>query len=160
MPLKVKMLQLLIVLTLCLSALPFTATAQQILSVENHGNVTHYTFEDLLKLPQVEVTTSNDYVNEATTFSGPTLRSVLEQNGIGENDEIELHALNDFFIVAPAQDAYAYDVILAILKNGEKMSVRNKGPIWVIYPMSDYPELRGDVYNGRLVWQLDQIIAQ
>jgi hypothetical protein len=60
----------------------------------------------------------------------------------------------------PAGDAFTYDVILAVLRDGEVMSVRDKGPIWVIYPMDDYPELQDDVFNGRLVWQLKSISVE
>lgn len=147
-------------LTLCFFVLPFAGNAEQTLTVENNGEVTSYTMEDLLNMPQIEVTTMNNYVDEPTKFSGPLLRTLLEQSGIGENEEIELHALNDFFVSVPTADAYSYDVILAIHRNDEKMSVRDKGPIWVIYPMDDHAELFDDVYNGRLVWQLDKITAQ
>ena len=71
-----------------------------------------------------------------------------------------MQALNDFSVTVPAADAFNYDVILAVLKDGEKMPIRDKGPIWVIYPMDDHAELRDDLYNGRLVWQLKSITTQ
>jgi hypothetical protein len=37
------------------------------------------------------------------------------------------------------------------------MSVRENGPLWIIYPMSDHPELQAPIYNSRLVWQLTAI---
>ncbi len=40
------------------------------------------------------------------------------------------------------------------------MPVREKGPVWVIYPMDDNPELRNDLYNDRLVWQLKEISVE
>ena len=40
------------------------------------------------------------------------------------------------------------------LMNGEQMSIREKGPFWVIYPMSEHAELREPAYNDRLIWQL------
>ncbi|MGJ8546860.1 MAG: molybdopterin-dependent oxidoreductase [Sulfitobacter sp.] len=147
-------------LALFLLALPVSAHAQQVLTVEANGTEKSYSFEELSQLPQTEVMTKNDYVDATTRFSGPTLRMILEQNGIASGAEINMHALNDFFVTAPASDAYNYDVILALLMNGEPMSVRDKGPIWIIYPMDDHPELSDDLYNGRLVWQLDKITAK
>lgn len=151
---------ILVTLTLCLSAHSLAAQSSPILTVEANGTVASYTFEDLSSLPQVDVVTTNNYVDGMATFTGPTLRSVLEQNGIGPDDDILLHALNDFFTVAPASDAYNYDVILAILKNDQRMPIREQGPIWVIYPMDDHAELLDDIYNVRLVWQLNKIIQQ
>ena len=69
-------------------------------------------------------------------------------------------ALNDFAAELPASDAYDYEVILAVLRDGEAMSVREKGPIWVIYPMDDHPELQDEAYNDRLVWQLKEISVE
>ena len=33
------------------------------------------------------------------------------------------------------------------------MSVRDKGPIFVIYPFDEAPELYNETYFGRSVWQ-------
>ena len=71
-----------------------------------------------------------------------------------------MQALNDYSLIVPARDAFEYEVILAVLREGEPMSVREKGPIWVIYPMDSYPELQDDVYNDRLVWQLKSISVE
>ncbi|VFB10773.1 oxidoreductase molybdopterin binding subunit [Aeromonas salmonicida] len=34
------------------------------------------------------------------------------------------------------------------------LTLRNKGPLWIIYPLSEYPELNKEVYHSRMVWQL------
>ncbi len=34
------------------------------------------------------------------------------------------------------------------------MSIRENGPLWVIYPMSEHPELQEAIYTSRLIWQL------
>jgi hypothetical protein len=37
------------------------------------------------------------------------------------------------------------------------MAVRDKGPLFVIYPFDARPELRGAVYYSRSAWQLRTI---
>ncbi|MBW4961626.1 molybdopterin-dependent oxidoreductase [Sulfitobacter sp. CW3] len=143
-----------------LLALPSFGFAQTVLTVTNSENSATYTLEELLAMPQTTVVTTNDYVDELTTFQGPSLRFVLEKMDVDQNANLKMVALNDFASQVPAEDAFAYDVILAVLRNGEEMSVREKGPIWVIYPMDDNPELQDDVYNGRLVWQLKSISVE
>jgi hypothetical protein len=147
-------------ITCLVLGLPTVSAAQEILTVTNGESTVTYTFDELLALPQEIVTTTNDYVDDIATFQGPSLRSVLEKSDISRNAEIQLSAMNDFTISTPAEDAFSYDVILALLRDGEQMSVRDKGPIWVIYPMDDNPELRDDLYNGRLVWQLKSIAVE
>lgn len=140
--------------------LPSAAWTKDILTVENAGAIRNYTAGQLLSLPQTVVITKNDYVNSVSKFSGPSLKLILKQNDIGPGAKIKLNALNNFSNTIPASDAYQYNVILALRMNGKIMSVRNKGPIWVIYPMDEHPELKSDMYNGRMVWQLREIIAK
>jgi len=52
-------------------------------------------------------------------------------------------------------------VILAIKKNGEYIKIREKGPIWMIYPMDDYPELKKDLLTQyKLIWHVRTIIVE
>tara|TARA_Y100001001_G_scaffold104277_1_gene102035 strand:+ start:219 stop:692 length:474 start_codon:yes stop_codon:yes gene_type:complete len=145
------------ILAAALLILPTIGAAQTILTVSTPEQSATYTLEELLALPQTTVVTTNDYVDTATTFQGPRLRAVLEPLNVGPDATLKMVALNDFSSSVPAVDAFDYDVILAVLRDGEPMSVRDKGPIWVIYPMDDHAELRNDSFNGRLVWQLKTI---
>jgi hypothetical protein len=65
-------------------------------------------------------------------------------------------ALNDYVAHIPFSDVERYQLLLAIRLNGVEMSVRDKGPVWLIYPdgSADHsdPEIR-----DRMVWQLRRI---
>lgn len=140
--------------------LPATGFAQTVLSVTTPEDTVAFSFEDLLDMPQTTVVTKNDYVDHTTTFQGPRLSTLLEHFKIDRTETLQMVALNDFTAEVPASDAYDYEVILAVLRDGDRMSVRDKGPIWVIYPMDDHPELQDEAYNGRLVWQLKEISVE
>ncbi len=148
---------LLAVLSASLLAVPTLGYTQDILTVTTTDRSETFTLEEMLAMPQTTVVTKNNYVDEVTTFQGPSLRSVLEEMDVAPNATLKMVALNDFSSDIPAADAFSYEVILAVLLNGDTMSVREKGPIWVIYPMDGNPELEDDIYNGRLVWQLKSI---
>lgn len=148
---------LLAVLSASLLAVPTLGYTQDILTVTTTDRSETFTLEEMLAMPQTTVVTKNNYVDEVTTFQGPSLRSVLEEMDVAPDATLKMVALNDFSSDIPAADAFSYDVILAVLLNGDTMSVREKGPIWVIYPMDGNPELEDDIYNGRLVWQLKSI---
>jgi hypothetical protein len=131
-----------------------------ILSVAVDGTETSFTLEELLAMRQSSVVTANFYVSQVAHFQGPSLRSVLLATNVPPSATLTMVALNDYTVRVPARDAYDYKVILAVQRDGEPMSVRNKGPIWVIYPMDDHPELQGTAYNDRLVWQLRRVIVE
>ncbi|MBO9432455.1 molybdopterin-dependent oxidoreductase [Sulfitobacter sp. R18_1] len=140
--------------------LPSLVSAEAVLTVATPEQSTSFTLEELLAMPQAVVVTSNDYVDRSAKFQGPLLRTILNMFGIDREEDLNMIALNDFTSTVPASDAFDYDVVLAVLRDGEPMTVRNKGPIWVIYPMDDNPELHNDTYNDRLVWQLKEISVE
>jgi hypothetical protein len=140
--------------------LPVSGFAQTVLNVTTPEESVAFSLEELLEMPQTTVVTKNDYVDDTTKFQGPRLSTLLERFEIDRTETLKVIALNDFIAEVPASDAYDYEVILAVLRDGERMSVRDKGPIWVIYPMDDHPELRDEAYNGRLVWQLKEISVE
>ncbi len=110
--------------------------------------------EALDAFPQVTVLTENEFVDGMTAFSGPLARVVLKQTNDLAAETVKLVAANEYQIEVPVEDFRKYDVILATRQNGELFSPRDKGPIWLIYPMSDHKELRDSTYNARLIWQL------
>ncbi|WP_324751970.1 molybdopterin-dependent oxidoreductase [Roseovarius sp. Pro17] len=116
-----------------------------------------YSLDDLKALDQIVYDTVNDFVKTPTQFSGPLLRDVLAPLSLSENAELKLTALNNFQTEIPITDVMNYDVIVALEKRGAPMSIRENGPLWVIYPVSDHPELRAQIYNNRMIWQLIDI---
>jgi hypothetical protein len=58
-------------------------------------------------------------------------------------------------------DLRKYGVILALKKNGEYMRVRERGPIWMIYPIDDFPELKKDLSTQyKLIWHLRTLVVK
>lgn len=112
---------------------------------------------DLLAMPQVTVRTGNDFVDGVVEFRGPLARDVIRRIERGQATIAHMVAANDYAVDIPISDFERYDVILALFANGRRLSLRDKGPIWVIYPMDDNPELDDPLYNTRLIWQLTTI---
>ena len=66
-------------------------------------------------------------------------------------------ALNDYSANVPAEDFRSHPVIFATRLDGQILSVRDKGPLFLIYPFDEAPELFSEVYFGRSVWQISRI---
>lgn len=116
-----------------------------------------YTVDELAALPQHKIVTGNEFVEGKVTFEGPLVRDVLKDAGLEPGEKLAFVALNDYAVEIPASELEKYDAILALKADGKWLSRRDKGPIWVIYPMDDHPELQDPVFNSRLVWQLARI---
>lgn len=111
----------------------------------------------LMALDQTEMLTTNEFVDTMTAFEGPLARDVVALIGAGPGDIIVLTAVNDYSIEVPFSDFLDYRVVFAHSTDGTRLSMRDKGPIWVVYPMSEHEELRDPKYNARLIWQLVKV---
>jgi len=139
-----------------------TLYAQTVLTVASlTGNaVTTLTLAELQGLDQVEVKTSNEFVDGEKVFRGPLVRKVLNLYGGTGATMVTFTAANDYQVDVDVAEFYKYNAILALTQDGVALSKREKGPIWVIYPMSDFVELRDPVFNSRLIWQLVKLEYQ
>jgi hypothetical protein len=69
---------------------------------------------------------------------------------------IDAVAINDYAAEIPADHVAAHSVFLALDHNGEPMRVRDKGPVWIIYP-SDTLAAADERFDRLMVWQLREL---
>lgn len=124
----------------------------------NMGAVAVFDRAMLEALDWREIETYTPFTDGPQKFAGPTLASLLETIGV-DSGTLMATALNDFSIGIPVSDADAHDVLLALDHNGRAMRMREKGPIWVIYP-SDSADVIDDELGSRMIWQLNRIQVQ
>lgn len=117
------------------------------------GGQALFDLQRLQALPQVEVKTLTPWTDQQDSYRGVRL-SVLVDLLEAQGERLEATALNDYSTRFNLQAARRYPVILATHKNGQPMRVRDKGPLWIIYPLSDFPELRKEEHQQAMVWQL------
>lgn len=115
--------------------------------------------EALEAMPQMTVVTRNEFADGSVAYRGPLVRDVLAKLGLDDVAEVRLVAANDYFVDIPTEDFRNYDVILAMEADGERLSRRDKGPLWLMYPFTGHPELNDPVYLRRLIWQVVRIEA-
>ncbi|MGB1237495.1 MAG: molybdopterin-dependent oxidoreductase [Pseudomonadales bacterium] len=112
--------------------------------------------KDLANLPQRTIQTQTHWTKGIITFRGPLLRDVLAHVGVS-GQYIKARAANDYMIEIPYSDFLENDVILAMSRDGVPMTLRSKGPLWVIYPWSENTSLQQGIYYSRAIWQLVEI---
>lgn len=115
--------------------------------------------EQLEAMPQVSVATENEFSDGVVNYRGPLVRDVLALVGLERLETVRFTAANDYFVDIPTKDFRDYDAILAMEANGERLSRREKGPLWLMYPISDHAALRDPIYLRRLIWQVVRIEA-
>jgi hypothetical protein len=126
--------------------------------IKNTNSATGAVF-DIASLEAIGLTrirTQTKWTQGVSVFEGVLLRDLLDHVG-ASGTEIHAVALNDYKVTIPIADFRTYDVILAFRRDGAPMPVREKGPLWIMYPFDDVPLLRTDVFQTRSVWQLKAI---
>lgn len=103
--------------------------------------------------------TNTPWHDGVTDFTGPLARTLMDTVG-AEGDQVLAVALNEYQASIPMADFYDHDVILATQMNGEPLSVREKGPIFVIYPFDQNPELNTEIIYARSAWQVRRLVVE
>lgn len=115
---------------------------------------------DMLEaLTQVTVVTKTPWDDDVVTFEGVAMEELMQLVG-ADGKSVQAIALNDYTTEIPMTDFSEHGVILAIKKNGEYMPVRDKGPLFIIYPYDSSAKLQSQVYYGRSAWQLSTIVVE
>ena len=104
-------------------------------------------------LPQHSFVTATPWFKTPRKFSGPLLRDVLAAAG-AKGTTLSAVALNDYKVEIPAEDAQRFKVLMATRLDDQPMAVRDKGPLFIIYPYDDSADLRSERYYNRSAWQL------
>ncbi|MEM9248925.1 MAG: oxidoreductase [Pseudomonadota bacterium] len=112
---------------------------------------------DMLKeRPSAEIVTSTPWTDGTIAFTGVPLADLIDELGI-DGGTLRAIALNNYAVEIPVSDAGRGNPIIAYARDGALMSVRDKGPLWVIYPFDEGRALRNEEIQARSIWQLRTI---
>ena len=143
---------------------PAISHAEIILSLKGAGccagaNEVHFSQETLAALPQTRVVTKTPWTAELNTYQGVKLSTLLARSQI-KNTSVKIRALNDYWASIPASVIEQYQPLLATHIDGVALTRRNKGPVWVILPLSAHPEINTERFHSYMVWQTRSIEAE
>lgn len=124
--------------------------------VGNGDGMARFDRDMLAELESRSFTTETIWTEGPQTFTGVGLDTLVAHLGI-EAGTITATAINDYSVEIPLSDAAPDGPIIAYLRNGEPMPLRDKGPLWIVYPYDDNPAFQSEITYSRSIWQLDRI---
>ncbi|MCY0146379.1 molybdopterin-dependent oxidoreductase [Hoeflea sp. G2-23] len=124
-----------------------------------NGEAVDFTVAELEALGTSTITTTSPWETDPVTFEGVPIAALLLAVG-ATGDAAAVVALNKYRTEIPVSDFTDHGVILASKKNGERMPISDKGPLLVVYPFDDKPELNTEIYHSRSAWQVRGIIIE
>lgn len=122
----------------------------------NTADAAEFDLAMLEKLPRHSLTTQVPWYPRPRKFTGVLLRDLLAVVG-ARGRTLRAIALNDYRVDIPVEEVRDHDVIVAYRLDDQPMTVREKGPLVIMYPFDRDPELRDAVHFGRAAWQLRRI---
>lgn len=124
--------------------------------VANVGGALQFDRNTLAALGLETIETTTIWTEDKQVFEGVPLAALADLIGV-QTGTFFATAINDYTVEIPVADAVHNGPIIAISHNGEDMSVRDKGPLWIIYPYDSSSKYRTEVIYSRSIWQLDRI---
>lgn len=97
--------------------------------------------------------TGTPWTDGTQLFEGIALGRLLAAVG-AEGSVLRAAALNDYVATMPIAETVAAGAFLAVRRNGRPMPVRERGPLWIVFPYDKEARLSLDPYLNRSVWQL------
>lgn len=123
---------------------------------DDDGPVARLDMAMLQALPVTEFATSTVWTEGVIRFSGVLLRDLLDHLG-AEGAVLHATAIDGYQISMPLADLRDDGPILAYLRDGKPMPLRDKGPLWKVYPFDTNPDFRNETHYARSIWQLQTI---
>jgi hypothetical protein len=111
---------------------------------------------DLERLPRTAIRTTTPWHDGEQHFEGVLLADLVSHLG-AKGETMQVVALNKYRTMIPVSDFLKHRPILAFKRNGSTMGVKDKGPLFVIYPYDADLSLRNELYFGRSAWQVRTI---
>lgn len=115
-----------------------------------------FDIEALDALPQLEFLTTTIWTDGMVEFSGVSLKALLE-NVDATGATLEMVALNDYAVTIPISEIEDASPMIATRMNGKQMSVREKGPFWIVFPYDSDPKYQSELVYSRSIWQLSRL---
>lgn len=134
------------------------AAGPVLLTVRNKASaVTAFDLDALRALPQGQLTLNTPWTEGESVYTGPWLRAVLAAADAEAGERLTLTALNDYAVNVPMADVRRYTLLLAMNRDGTAMPVRDKGPLWLLYPLEEIPSASRNEIHSRMIWQLRDV---
>jgi len=111
--------------------------------------------EMLEAIGRASITTRSEVSDVPQVFEGVPLRAVLDRVG-AKGKAMRATALNDYVSMVPLEDLQ-FEPILAMRVDNRALTVRDKGPLWIVYPRDAHKVLQDTRYDSRWVWQLSKL---
>ena len=131
-------------------------TIKGLLELRNDGESASFDIGLFNQLPQHSFSARTPWFETPRKFSGVLVSDLLKAVG-SRGVAMKALALNDFSVEIPLEDLIRHGALIASRLDDQPIPVRSKGPLMLMFPFDDRPEIRTSIYYSRAIWQLRSV---
>lgn len=136
-----------------------------ILTISGNIKATNLNDTAVLDMEMIEAiglegfSTTTPWYNGPVKFEGVRMSKLLDLVG-ATGTTVTALALNDYKTDIPMEDFRKYPALMATKRDGAYMPVKDKGPLFIVYPYDSDITLKHQVYYARSAWQVARLIVK
>lgn len=120
------------------------------------GGALEFSVEDIHAMASTTFTTSTIWTKGENRFKGVLLKEFLASIG-ADGATLRATAANAYSVDIPTSDAVEGGPILAYEMDDKQLTIRNKGPLWIVYPYDQNVDYQSESIYSRSIWQVTSI---
>ncbi len=122
----------------------------------NVGAEAQFDLEMLHALGYRTLRTSTPWTDGTHEFGGVLMKDLLDAVG-AHGETVFVESLNSTGYRIDISEFANYPVLLATSVDGERLRIRDKGPLWIVYPRDEYSELWQQPTERRTMWHITRL---
>lgn len=126
------------------------------IGLTNAGDEVHFDRLMLEGLGLRELRTETPWTDGIQVFEGVLVARILEVVG-ATGTLARATALNDYSVDIDLSFAKEERALIALRMNGEYMRVRDKGPLWIVFPWEQMSAIQEELVKSLSIWQLSHL---
>lgn len=130
------------------------------IELSNSVRGAEFDLEMLEAMGATSITTDTPWTDTKTTFTGVRMSTLLDSVGASSSSSFRVTAFDGYWYDVSDVDFEEYPIIVAYKRDGSYMDTRSLGPLWVMYPFDDFPELLTEKNKASCIWNFESLIVQ
>ena len=123
------------------------------IGVTNVGNTAVFDRPMLEALGMISFRTHTPWYSQPSTFEGVPM-TVLMERVQATGVTLTTTSLTDYTAETRMADLARFHAILALKRDGQYLEVRDKGPLFMLFPFDSSPELQSQRFYSQSTWQI------
>jgi hypothetical protein len=124
----------------------------------NSGSTVRLDVATVERMGLVKYSVHDPWLDADHEFSGVLLSDMLDTIGAAPGStRMHFVAIDDYEVEILIADVRKWPILLATRMDGQPMSIADKGPLRVVFPYDQFPEIDRLAYKDLWIWSLESL---